>query len=681
MLQRTDTTRGQLSESTRQVLWLTSAAILLLIAIAVLALVIVSRELAATRSSESDVERTREILEAVQLVLSTLQDAETGERGYVITGQPEFLAPNESARGSLDPLLTRIDSLVIDPDARRVLSELIDEAHVQMVFLSHVIDTRAREGGAAASAVISARTGKHQMDRIRSLVGQLHGREELLLQRRSALAQERSRRAERVVQIALGASILLVLIAGALLNRHIRRRLAAENVARNAQQLLASSMDDLTQGVAVLDSAQRLIVWNSRFMELRGLAPDQVKHGMTLTQIMRDGATISIPTPGGRMVPCTMLSAPESAQMMQPFDTEAVRADGEVLQIRGRTMPGGNYIVTYTDVTALKQSETAHRDQATRLNSIVDNVADAIITINDSGSIESWSKAAERLFGYQADEVLRRNVRMLMPDPHASAHDGYLRNYLQTGEARMIGRRREVEARHKDGRRIAIDLGISGMHIGSRRLFIGIVRDISERLEVERLKSGFVSTVSHELRTPLTSISGSLGLLAGGVAGELAPKATRLIEIAKTNCERLVRLINDILDLEKAESGKLELKLEALPLKAVVQQSIDMNHLYAHGFGVRIELDAESDDATVLIDHDRMMQVLMNLISNAAKFSPRAARSKSTSKPQRNVCASACATTVRESRPSFASGFSRSSRRPTASIRARRAGRASDCRS
>jgi DNA-binding response OmpR family regulator/anti-sigma regulatory factor (Ser/Thr protein kinase) len=149
------------------------------------------------------------------------------------------------------------------------------------------------------------------------------------------------------------------------------------------------------------------------------------------------------------------------------------------------------------------------------------------------------------------------------------------------------------------------------------------VRDISERLEVERLKSSFVSTVSHELRTPLTSISGSLGLLAGGVGGELQPKARRLIDIAKQNSERLVRLINDILDLEKAEAGRLEFHLKTYQIKSVVEQAIDLNRAYADGLGVTIELDSRCIDAPVFVDRDRLVQVLTNLLSNAAKFSPR----------------------------------------------------------
>jgi PAS domain S-box-containing protein len=316
---------------------------------------------------------------------------------------------------------------------------------------------------------------------------------------------------------------------------------------------------------------------------------------------------------------------PAHLDTTRAFDAEATRPDGMVLQMRGRPLSNGNYIITYTDVTALKLSESAYRDQATRLASILDSVVDAIVTINDSGSIESWSKGAERLFGHRAEEVLGRNVRMLMPDPHASAHDCYIRRYIQTGERHILGRRRELEAKHRDGHRIPVELGLSEMRIGSRRLFIGVMRDISARREVERLKSEFVSTVSHELRTPLTSISGSLGLIAGGAAGTLPSRATRLIDIAKLNCERLVRLINDILDLERAESGRLDFRLESQPVKAIVQHAIDLNRAYAHTFGATIELDPRSDDAFVVVDRDRLLQVLTNILSNAAKFSPRGA--------------------------------------------------------
>lgn len=611
--------RRALMDDTRQVLWITSGAILFLVAVASAVLTLVSRELRAARSSQAQAAHARETVEEARIVLATLQDAQTGERGYVLTGSEDFLQPYYIAERSLPKELVELRKLTNDPQSRRIAAELATVANAQLAFLREVIEARRTHGLPAVIEMIRPGVGRLQMDRIRELVAALEAREKSLLSARLVSFGTRLTRSERTIQVSLSAAILLMLCAGALLVRHAQRRLRAEDAARAAMLLLRSTMDSVTQGIAVFDSGQRLIAWNKRFVELRGLPAQSVRHGMSVEEISRAAGALG-PYPSQTSDPqehCAALAQRRS------FGVEAVHPDGSILQVRGQPMPESNYIVTYTDVTALKRSETAHREQAARLTSILDNVVDGIITINESGSVESWNRGAEVLFGYEAQEILQRNVGVLMPQPHASAHDRYIRRYLQTGEQRVIGKRREVEALHKDGRRIPVDLGISEMRIGTRRLFTGVVRDLSTRQEIEQLKSGFVSTVSHELRTPLTSISGSLGLLAGGVAGPLPAKATRLIEIAKLNCERLVRLINDILDLERAESGRLTLRLELQPLEAIVQQAIDANRGYAHSLGVTIELDAASSDVSVLVDRDRLIQVLTNVLSNAAKFSPR----------------------------------------------------------
>ena len=146
-------------------------------------------------------------------------------------------------------------------------------------------------------------------------------------------------------------------------------------------------------------------------------------------------------------------------------------------------------------------------------------------------------------------------------------------------------------------------------------------RDASERLRVEQIKNEFISTVSHELRTPLTSIAGSLALLTGGTAGELSEKAARLIAIAHDNSQRLVRLVNDILDIEKIESGHLRLNFEPLDLRDIAQRSMDSVRGYADKLGVRLLL-ADGPPAPVRGDPDRLIQVITNLLSNACKFSP-----------------------------------------------------------
>lgn len=152
-------------------------------------------------------------------------------------------------------------------------------------------------------------------------------------------------------------------------------------------------------------------------------------------------------------------------------------------------------------------------------------------------------------------------------------------------------------------------------------LFVAIVRDITERRKVDRLKSEFISTVSHELRTPLTAIRGSLGMLTGGVVGALSEPAAELVEIAARNSERLSALVNDILDLEKLEVGKLELHLERCSIVDLVRQSLKENNGYAEQFGVSLTLDSPTEDVFVNADRMRIAQVMANLLSNAVKFS------------------------------------------------------------
>lgn len=264
----------------------------------------------------------------------------------------------------------------------------------------------------------------------------------------------------------------------------------------------------------------------------------------------------------------------------------------------------------------LQDSERLYRDQATRLATLFDSVEDAIVVINASGNIESWNRGAQHLFGYVASDIIGKDARLLLAEPHASQ----LSRSIQTRDRIKTGRI-EMEGRHGSGRLIPIEVSMREMIIDGVRLYVAVLHDISVRREVERMKSEFVSTISHELRTPLTSIAGSLTLIAGGVAGEIPQKAARLVGIARQNSERLIRLINDILDLEKAEAGKLDFAMNVRSLRAEVASVAEFNRGFAQGLGVAIELE-EGDDADVLIDSDRLTQVLTNLISNAAKFSP-----------------------------------------------------------
>jgi PAS domain S-box-containing protein len=269
----------------------------------------------------------------------------------------------------------------------------------------------------------------------------------------------------------------------------------------------------------------------------------------------------------------------------------------------------------------LHYQENALSDQIKQTQSILDNLVDAIICIDRFGLIRTFNYAAEHIFLYQANEVIGKNVRILMPEPDRSQHDGYIKNYHKSGVGQIIGKGREVIGLRKDGHQFPMDLAISESVSRGETIFIGIVRDITERKRLDKLKSEFVSTVSHELRTPLTAIHGSLKLIESGVVGDIPEGVQKLISMAQKNSTRLIVLINDLLDVEKLKAGKLVLNVETVDLAQLVNQAIQDNESFALSYQVSFVMKEVPHSIFVNADPLRLTQVITNLLSNAAKFS------------------------------------------------------------
>jgi PAS domain S-box-containing protein len=266
------------------------------------------------------------------------------------------------------------------------------------------------------------------------------------------------------------------------------------------------------------------------------------------------------------------------------------------------------------DITARKHAE----ETCSLLASIVQNSDDAIIGKDLNDAIVSWNAKAESLFGYTESEIVGKPVTVLVPPEHVAETVDILE---KVKEGRMVERHDSVRIA-KDGTRLNVSITVSPIKDASGRVTgaATIARDISDLKRIEKMKNEFISTVSHELRTPLTSLRGSLGLLAGGVMGEFSDDVQELLVIARNNTDRLVRLINDILDLEKIESGKIKMEIHEVELEELVRKSIGEMTGFAEKHGVRVVCDVPS--ARVIGDSDRLLQVLDNLISNAVKFSP-----------------------------------------------------------
>jgi PAS domain S-box-containing protein len=247
------------------------------------------------------------------------------------------------------------------------------------------------------------------------------------------------------------------------------------------------------------------------------------------------------------------------------------------------------------------------------LRALIDNMLVGLVAISSDGKIESVNNRIERLFNTQGKWLLNKQFDSLFPE---SMHLN-----MNTLIEISLGKVAEIEAVRVTGETFPVELSLSQFRTDKGLTYLAIILDVSERHEVEKLKRAFVATVTHELRTPLTSIKGSLHLIKQGRFGELPEKVVGLVDVAERNTVRLMALINDILDIEKLESGRLQMEFANVALNTVLERAAESVRSFADQAGVH--LDFQDTRHFVYADADRLVQVVVNLVSNAVKFSPK----------------------------------------------------------
>lgn len=321
------------------------------------------------------------------------------------------------------------------------------------------------------------------------------------------------------------------------------------------------------------------------------------------------------------------------------YDTEfrTVRSDGEIRHLRsaGRISRDAEGQVTHMFGVTLDITEGRRADERFRL--AIDAAPTGMLLMSITGAIVMVNAEIEHLFGYKRAELIGKEIEMLVPERFRLRHPEFRRGFFDAPRARAMGGGTDLYGLRKDGSEMPVEIGLNPLRTSEGEFVLSSIVDLSQRREVDRLRADFVSTVSHELRTPLTSISGSLGLLQSGALGALPEKAVAMVDIACKNSKRLVRIINDILDIGKLEAGQLTLQAASVPLLGLLQQAIEANASFADKCDVRLRFEGTSSDDRVSVDPDRLVQVLTNLLSNAAKFSPAGAEVLVRMMPQSTV--------------------------------------------
>lgn len=280
------------------------------------------------------------------------------------------------------------------------------------------------------------------------------------------------------------------------------------------------------------------------------------------------------------------------------------------------------FVGTQTDITALKNAEASLRASQQQLSVTISNAPIGMALVSISGNWMQANDAISEFLGFKEEVLLQTPLLQTINDP-TSLKWGSLTKALLLGNTQTL--QEELQFNHANGSVLWGQLNVSLAYDdhGAPSHFICQILDINDRKEMDRLKSEFISNVSHELRTPLTSIRGSLGLIAGTLAEEIPEKVMRLLTIAHQNSERLIALINDILDVEKLSTDKIVFNLKQESLQEQVQLAAVANKAYADDFGISLQVDLADTAREVHVDKARLQQILSNLISNAVKFSPK----------------------------------------------------------
>ncbi|HUN98615.1 MAG TPA: PAS domain S-box protein [Bradyrhizobium sp.] len=314
------------------------------------------------------------------------------------------------------------------------------------------------------------------------------------------------------------------------------------------------------------------------------------------------------------------------------------RKDGSVFPMElsvGEARDGSEpiFVGIIRDITERKSAEIALRQSELRWRSIVETVPDAIIVIDAEGTVESFSPAAERLFGYTPGEVIGHNVKMLMPQPYRDAHDGYLARYMRTGERRIIGIGRIVVGQRKNGETFPMELAIGEFASPNGNFFTGFVRDLTDRQEAERriedlqtellhasrlsVMGQMASTMAHELNQPLTAVTNYLEAARHLISTGMAPpeRISDLMEKAVAQAQRAGEVIRQL----RQFVSKGETERHTQNLNQLVEEALALGLVGARQLGVRVSLELDHHLPPVIVDPVQIQQVILNLVRNAVE--------------------------------------------------------------
>jgi len=408
--------------------------------------------------------------------------------------------------------------------------------------------------------------------------------------------------------------------------------------AGRTEQRLATTLESIGDAVIATDEKGRIVRLNPVAATLTGWTIDDAR-SRPLAEVFR----ILSEETGEPLESPVARALHDGVVVGLANHTALVHRDGRRIPIADSCAPIREPGGAIEGVVIVFRDQTDERRESAARAAVLEAALDGIVAMDEHGLITEMNPAAEAMFGRRRVEALGRPLAdLLIPERFRGAHRAGLARYLDTGEARVLGRRLELPALRADGVEFPVEIAIVATQRGGAQTFTAFIRDVTDQhraeearrrsaeLELEnrrieeanRLKSEFLANMSHELRTPLNAIIGFSELLLTGHAGPLEPVQREYLDDVVTSGRHLLHLVNDVLDLAKVEAGKLELHDEPVDLPKLVGEAVAMLRPVAQRRRIAIDVAIAPAVHSLIVDPVRLRQVLYNYLSNALKFTP-----------------------------------------------------------
>ncbi|MBT3765218.1 MAG: PAS domain S-box protein [Rhodospirillaceae bacterium] len=409
----------------------------------------------------------------------------------------------------------------------------------------------------------------------------------------------------------------------------------SEALSRTERLRLQDAVFSFRDGFALFDEEDRLVICNEKFQNNDQFNID-LKPGVSFEEFLRSRI---------RNVQSKDHEVRDEAWIQKRLERhrnpkgviERNFSGGQIIQVHEfKTQNGGTAIIRM-DVTELEQAQTKTRETMGQLNLILNSMAEGVVTIDSDGLIEYVNPTVNEMFGYSSEELIGKNVSNLMPDPYRSEHDVHLSNFVNSGEERILGKYREVVGKKSDGKVFPMDLTTNKFMSDGEIKFVGTLHDLTDRKKTEneltqakheaesasQVKSEFLANMSHELRTPMNAIIGFSQLMQNLPKDKLDKKQDEYVNHILDSGTHLLNLINDILDISAIEADKLDLHEDEVVITPLIDQILTLIKTKADLGGIILTSEIDKGIFAIRADVRRLKQILINILSNAVKFTPK----------------------------------------------------------